>query len=51
MDYIRFISVITLTGIWITIMLQLNPKRIAYKSAKGVLLILRGEAIKMLAVL
>lgn len=35
MDYIRFISVITLTGIWITIMLHLNPKCIAYKLAKG----------------
>lgn len=48
MDYIGFISIITLTGIWITIMLQLNPQCIPYKSAKGVLLILQGLVIKTL---
>lgn len=35
MDYIRFISVITLTGIWIPIMPQLNLKRRACKSAQA----------------
>lgn len=46
MDYIRFISVITLTGIWITIMLYLNPKCIAYKLAKGPFRVLRVTLLK-----